>query len=385
MVRRRRAAPARILVTSGLLACGYLSVIYGVPWKGSLSRDSNYGHAHDFHSRSLLATSDNTTQKSEYPDIAFDEEDLPKAIILFVIGVIYMFIALAIVCDEFFVPALEVITETLNISEDVAGATFMAAGGSAPELFTSFIGVFIAHSDVGIGTIVGSAVFNILFVIGMCAVISTQVLALTWWPLFRDVSFYSLSLICLMVFFLDNEIQWWEALLLLICYALYVIFMKVNKRVEAWVKSKVGSSSNRINSAQTRSNDNLISNGQMGPQEVSDQTCLDLSFIGIMWNCLGEMTGTVPKLPKQCTPALHADRGCMQFLGAFPGSVLKSQNNGNLPTHEYAHLMTRNFIHINQFIDENQQSVFKLLLQLLLYPLQLQLTVDLRKYYSHDL
>lgn len=70
-------------------------------------------------------------------------------------GLIYMFIALAIVCDEFFVPALGVITEKLNISEDVAGATFMAAGGSAPEFFTSIIGVFIAQNNVGIGTIVG--------------------------------------------------------------------------------------------------------------------------------------------------------------------------------------------------------------------------------------
>ena len=77
-----------------------------------------------------------------------------------------MFVALAIVCDEFFVPALDVIIEVIGCSEDVAGATFMAAGGSAPELFTSVIGVFIAFSDVGIGTIVGSAVFNILFVIG---------------------------------------------------------------------------------------------------------------------------------------------------------------------------------------------------------------------------
>ena len=47
----------------------------------------------------------------------------------------------------------------------------MAAGGSAPELFTSIIGVFVADSNVGIGTIVGSAVFNILFVLGMCAFI----------------------------------------------------------------------------------------------------------------------------------------------------------------------------------------------------------------------
>ena len=54
----------------------------------------------------------------------------------------WMFLALSVVCDEFFVPALEVLVERLGIAPDVAGATFMAAGGSAPELFTSFIGTF---------------------------------------------------------------------------------------------------------------------------------------------------------------------------------------------------------------------------------------------------
>ena len=70
-------------------------------------------------------------------------------------GLIYMFVSLAIVCDEFFVPSLAVLSEKLVISDDVAGATFMAAGGSAPEFFTSVIGVFIAQNNVGIGTIVG--------------------------------------------------------------------------------------------------------------------------------------------------------------------------------------------------------------------------------------
>jgi len=83
-------------------------------------------------------------------------------VIVYMFGMLYMFVALAIVCDEFFVPSLDVIIEVIGCSEDVAGATFMAAGGSAPELFTSVIGVFISFSDVGIGTIVGSAVFNIL-------------------------------------------------------------------------------------------------------------------------------------------------------------------------------------------------------------------------------
>ncbi|XP_038190648.1 sodium/potassium/calcium exchanger 2 isoform X2 [Arvicola amphibius] len=178
--------------------------------------------------------------QGDYPkDIFSLEERRRGAIILHVIGMIYMFIALAIVCDEFFVPSLTVITEKLGISDDVAGATFMAAGGSAPELFTSLIGVFIAHSNVGIGTIVGSAVFNILFVIGMCALFSREILNLTWWPLFRDVSFYIVDLIMLIIFFLDNVIMWWESLLLLTAYFGYVVFMKFNVQVEGWVKQMI--------------------------------------------------------------------------------------------------------------------------------------------------
>ncbi|KAM7093910.1 sodium/potassium/calcium exchanger 2 isoform 3-T3 [Molossus nigricans] len=186
--------------------------------------------------------SENSTDHDQgnYPTDLFSLEDRRKgAIILHVIGMIYMFIALAIVCDEFFVPSLTVITEKLGISDDVAGATFMAAGGSAPELFTSLIGVFIAHSNVGIGTIVGSAVFNILFVIGMCALFSREILNLTWWPLFRDVSFYIIDLIMLIIFFLDNVIMWWESLLLLTAYFAYVIFMKFNVQVERWVKQMI--------------------------------------------------------------------------------------------------------------------------------------------------
>eukprot|EP00094_Tigriopus_californicus_P012198 TCALIF_11790-PA protein Name:"Similar to Nckx30C Sodium/potassium/calcium exchanger Nckx30C (Drosophila melanogaster)" AED:0.29 eAED:0.34 QI:0/0.16/0.07/0.76/0.5/0.46/13/0/641 len=107
---------------------------------------------------------------SLFPPDLFSHSALSHgAVILHIIGILYMFFALALVCDEFFVPSLDVIIEKLGISPDVAGATFMAAGGSAPELFTSIIGVFIAKSDVGIGTIVGSAVFNILFVIAACA------------------------------------------------------------------------------------------------------------------------------------------------------------------------------------------------------------------------
>ncbi|XP_062379712.1 sodium/potassium/calcium exchanger 2-like [Sardina pilchardus] len=177
----------------------------------------------------------------DYPTDLFSLEERRQGwVALHMFGMLYMFIALAIVCDEFFVPALTVITEKLEISDDVAGATFMAAGGSAPELFTSVIGVFVSHSNVGIGTIVGSAVFNILFVIGMCAIFSREILNLTWWPLFRDVSFYIIGLIMLIVFFLDNYISYFESIGLLMCYVSYVTFMKFNATVEVKVKSLMG-------------------------------------------------------------------------------------------------------------------------------------------------
>lgn len=176
--------------------------------------------------------------KGEYPEDLFNIEQRRQGwVALHIFGMMYVFVALAIVCDEFFVPALGVITDKLQISEDVAGATFMAAGGSAPELFTSLIGVFISHSNVGIGTIVGSAVFNILFVIGTCALFSREILNLTWWPLFRDVSFYIIDLIMLIIFFLDNVILWWESMMLLSAYGFYVCFMKCNVMLERWVKT----------------------------------------------------------------------------------------------------------------------------------------------------
>ncbi|KAM3876835.1 sodium/potassium/calcium exchanger 1-like [Diretmus argenteus] len=179
-------------------------------------------------------------RKSEYPGDLFSVTQRQQGwVVLHIIGMVYMFVSLAIVCDEFFVPALGVITNTLEISDDVAGATFMAAGGSAPELFTSLIGVFISHSNVGIGTIIGSAVFNILFVIGMCAIFSREVLHLTWWPLFRDVSFYILDLMMLIFFFLDNMIMWWESIMLVLGYIVYVSFMKFNIQIEQAVKTQI--------------------------------------------------------------------------------------------------------------------------------------------------
>ena len=157
-------------------------------------------------------------------------------VIFHILGVIYMFLGLMIVCDNFFGPALDVMVDKWSIDDDVAGATFMAAGGSAPELATSFMGRFVSKSDVGFGTIVGSAVFNVLFVIGLCAlVVPGGEVPLTWWPLFRDCSYYIVGLAVLAVLVKEgNSMNWYEAIILFLLYIGYVTIMFFNEKLETF-------------------------------------------------------------------------------------------------------------------------------------------------------
>lgn len=217
------AAFVGLVVCYGLLALAWPAQPEDADGAASTGLRGSDAHSSSAAGRKLL------NEDSNYPPYLFTQEQRENgAVVLHFVGVVYMFLGLAIVCDEYFVPALEVITDRVGVSDDVAGATFMAAGGSAPELFTSYIGVFVSKSDVGFGTIVGSAVFNVLFVIGMCAVFSKEILALTWWPLFRDATYYCFSLIVLVICFWDQTIELGEALVLFAMYFGYVLLMKFN-------------------------------------------------------------------------------------------------------------------------------------------------------------
>ncbi|XP_059083107.1 probable sodium/potassium/calcium exchanger CG1090 isoform X2 [Tigriopus californicus] len=152
---------------------------------------------------------------------------------------IYMFIGLAIVCDDFFVPALEKLAEVLNLPPDVAGATFMAAGSSGPELATALIGVFVAKDDIGVSGVIGSAVFNITLVIAVCALAAEQVLFLNWYSVVRDCTCYLISITVLLFTIANEVISWPEALFFLILYVAYCVGMAFNSHIEVLVRSKL--------------------------------------------------------------------------------------------------------------------------------------------------
>ncbi|XP_016061206.1 PREDICTED: sodium/potassium/calcium exchanger 4 [Miniopterus natalensis] len=237
---------------------------------GSLGRKTASASRHflpdTWRSRKLMAPLNGTQAAKnctdpaihEFPTDLFSNKERQRgAVLLHILGALYMFYALAIVCDDFFVPSLEKICEKLHLSEDVAGATFMAAGSSTPELFASVIGVFITHGDVGVGTIVGSAVFNILCIIGVCGLFAGQVVRLTWWAVCRDSVYYTLSVIVLIAFIYDEEIVWWEGLVLIILYVFYILIMKYNVKIQAFftIKQKTVANGNTVSSELEDGND----------------------------------------------------------------------------------------------------------------------------------
>mmetsp|Transcript_19278 Transcript_19278/g.41044 ORF Transcript_19278/g.41044 Transcript_19278/m.41044 type:complete len:481 (+) Transcript_19278:1-1443(+) len=199
----------------------------------------------DFRLGSRVLSEDAGSGTSLRWDNPFTSEQMRHgAVILHILLLLYMFTGLAIVCDDYFCAALDEICIKLQISDDVAGATFMAAGGSAPEFFTSLLGVFFFQSDVGFGTIVGSAVFNVLFVIGLCAYFSGfDTLPLTWYPLARDSSYYLVCLAALLGLSYDREITWYDALILCLLYAGYVVIMYFDPKIRRWCLKNLDRSS----------------------------------------------------------------------------------------------------------------------------------------------
>jgi len=160
-------------------------------------------------------------------------------LIIHILIAIYMFIGLAIVCDDYFVPALDRIAEVLNLPPDVAGATFMAAGSSGPELATAVIGVFVAKDDIGVSGVIGSAVFNITLVIAVCALAAETVLYLNWYSVVRDCTCYLICIIVLLFTIANSIVSWPEALFFLILYVIYCVAMAFNPIIEAWAMEKM--------------------------------------------------------------------------------------------------------------------------------------------------
>lgn len=144
-------------------------------------------------------------------------------IVLYILALLACFVVLARVVDLFFISSLDKISKDLRLSSDAAGATLMAVGSSAPELFVALFAVLKPgdHQVIGIGSIVGSAIFNLLVIVGAAAWVKKA--KLTWQPVVRDLFFYALAVALLVRAIWDGYFSMNEAIVFLAIYVVYVI------------------------------------------------------------------------------------------------------------------------------------------------------------------
>ncbi len=153
-------------------------------------------------------------------------------IVVYILILLVSFYILAKVVDDYFVESLDEIASKLKMSSDAAGATLMAVGSSAPELFVAIFALIRpdgSHEAIGIGNIVGSALFNILAITGAAAFVRKAVIA--WQSVVRDLFFYIISIVMLLVTLYDGKITIYEALLFLAVYGIYVFVVVFWKKM----------------------------------------------------------------------------------------------------------------------------------------------------------
>ena len=113
-----------------------------------------------------------------------------KSIGLIGIGIILLYIGAILTVDNAVVIASE-----FGLSETIIGLTVIAIGTSLPELITSIIAIRKGHSDIGIGNIIGSNIYNILMIMGVGAALGGVLITADIYVDYAIMIIFSLSLL----------------------------------------------------------------------------------------------------------------------------------------------------------------------------------------------
>lgn len=129
-------------------------------------------------------------------------------------------LALIIAGSNVTVGAATSIATYAGLSERFIGLTIVALGTSLPELFTSVAAARRGNADIAIGNIVGSNIFNILFVVGL----SSLIIDIPFASAFNFDTYVALGAAVLLWLCVlrTQKLQRWAGVLMLVCYAAYL-------------------------------------------------------------------------------------------------------------------------------------------------------------------
>ncbi len=151
-----------------------------------------------------------------------DEEIERKPIWLTLIMTVFG-LGIVILGSQFAVTGATVVAESIGVSKRFIGLTVVALGTSLPELFTSVSAARKGNADIAIGNIVGSNIFNILFVVGLSGLITTVPFASKF---VIDMSIAIASAVLLFVCCAKNKkLSRLSGAIMLVCYAGYFAYL----------------------------------------------------------------------------------------------------------------------------------------------------------------
>ncbi|KAI0697966.1 Sodium/calcium exchanger protein-domain-containing protein [Cytidiella melzeri] len=141
----------------------------------------------------------------------------------YLVWLVFLFSTLGISASDFFCPNLGTLAQILGLDEDVAGVTFLAFGNGSPDLFSTFSAMREDSGGLAIGELLGAAAFVTSCVVGsMCIIKPFRVDRA---PFIRDVGFFTIAVMLLMVVLWDSKIELWEAEMLIVLYLVYVVIV----------------------------------------------------------------------------------------------------------------------------------------------------------------
>jgi cation:H+ antiporter len=120
--------------------------------------------------------------------------------------------------------ALE-IAHQYGLSEKLIGLTILAAGTSLPELATSCVAAYRKNTDIAIGNVVGSNIFNIFFILGITGTVSPITFNTA---MNSDIYVLMASTVVLMIFMFTlntRKLDRWEAFMMLMGYIAYTVYL----------------------------------------------------------------------------------------------------------------------------------------------------------------
>lgn len=167
--------------------------------------------------RSVIRKKKATGEKEE---LVIDDKPVWKAIVLILVGLAGLTFGGKLIVEN-----ATVIAKNFGVSDAVIGATIVALGTSLPELATSVIAAFKKNTDLAIGNVVGSNIFNIFFILGVSSFV-TPIDAYD--NLLVDSMLAMFSGVMLLAFLMDDDerhISRWEGAVLLSIYVGYVFVL----------------------------------------------------------------------------------------------------------------------------------------------------------------